>query len=101
MAICDNTSITDYSLLLFYGATAPGGPGPPHSRGFTITLTHPTLGRTPLDRWSARRRDLYLTKHNTHEKYWRAGGIRTRNPGKRAAAEPRLRPRGCRDRQHI
>ena len=35
-------------------------------RGFTITLRHTTLGRTPLDEWSARRRDLYLTKHNTH-----------------------------------
>jgi hypothetical protein len=26
-----------------------------------------TLGRTPLDEWSARRRDLYLTTHNTHK----------------------------------
>ena len=25
-----------------------------------------TTGRTPLDEWSARRRDLYLTTHNTH-----------------------------------
>jgi hypothetical protein len=24
-----------------------------------------TVGRTPLDKWSARRRDLYLTTHNT------------------------------------
>jgi hypothetical protein len=24
------------------GATAPTGPGPPHYRGFTITLTHTT-----------------------------------------------------------
>jgi hypothetical protein len=30
------------------------------------TSRHTTLGRTPLDRWSARRRFLYLTKHNTH-----------------------------------
>ena len=30
-------------------ATAPSGPGPPHSRGFTITLRHITFGRTPLD----------------------------------------------------
>jgi hypothetical protein len=27
-----------------------------------------TVGRTPLDVWSARRRDLYLTKHNTHKR---------------------------------
>jgi hypothetical protein len=29
---------------------------------------HTTVGRTPLDEWSARRRDLYLTTHNTHKK---------------------------------
>jgi hypothetical protein len=27
-----------------------------------------TVGRTPLDEWSARRRDLYLKKHNTHKR---------------------------------
>ena len=27
---------------------------------------HSTVGRTPLDKRSARRRDLYLTTHNTH-----------------------------------
>ena len=27
----------------------------------------PHSGRTPLDEWSARRRDLYLTRHNTHK----------------------------------
>ena len=26
------------------------------------------VGRTPLDEWSARRRDLYLTTHDTHNK---------------------------------
>ena len=30
------------------------------------SLTSPT--RTPLDEWSARRRDLYLTTHNTHNR---------------------------------
>jgi hypothetical protein len=28
-----------------------------------------TVGRTPLDEWSARRRDLYLTTHNTQNKH--------------------------------
>jgi hypothetical protein len=38
-------------------------------RGFTITLfRHTTLGRTPLDEWPVRRRDLYLTTHNTHKR---------------------------------
>ena len=27
-----------------------------------------TFGKTPLDEWSARRRDLYLTTHNTHKR---------------------------------
>jgi hypothetical protein len=27
-----------------------------------------TVGRTPPDEWSARRRDLYLTTHNTHNR---------------------------------
>jgi hypothetical protein len=50
------------------GATAPTGPGPPHYPGFTITLRHTTLGRTPLDEGPARRRDLYLTTHITHKR---------------------------------
>jgi hypothetical protein len=29
---------------------------------------HTTLGRTPLDEWSAWRRDLYLTTHNPHKR---------------------------------
>jgi len=33
------------------------GQGLPHYRGFTIILRHTTLGRTPLDEWTARRRD--------------------------------------------
>ena len=30
------------------------------------TQRRSTVGRTPLDEWSARPRDLYLTTHNTH-----------------------------------
>ena len=30
------------------------------------TQRRSTVGRTPLDEWSARRRDLYLTTHSTH-----------------------------------
>jgi len=45
------------------GATAPSGTRPPHHQGFTITLRHTTLVKTPLDEWSARRRDLYI--HNS------------------------------------
>ena len=36
----------------------------PRIHDHTHTHTHTTLGRTPLDGWSTRRRDLYLTTHN-------------------------------------
>jgi hypothetical protein len=52
-------------LIFFLVTKAPSGPGSPHYRGFTVTLRHITLGRTPLDEWWARRRDLYLSTHNT------------------------------------
>jgi hypothetical protein len=32
------------------------------------TQRRTTVGRTPLDEWSARRRDFYLTAHNTHNR---------------------------------
>ena len=44
------------SCTFSHGATAPSGPGAAHYRGFTITLRHTTLGKVPLDEWSARRR---------------------------------------------
>jgi hypothetical protein len=53
-------------MYFSHASTAPKGPKPPHCRGFTITLKHITLGRTPLDECSARRSDIYLTVHNTH-----------------------------------
>ena len=52
---------------IFHGAAAPSGPGYPQYQVFTNTLRHTTRGRTPLDEWSARRRNLYLTRHNTQE----------------------------------
>ena len=63
-------------LLHFFFLLArqpPSGPWPPpHSRGFLWfldhTLRHTTVGWTPLDEWSARRRDLYLKTHNTHNR---------------------------------
>jgi hypothetical protein len=56
------------SHLFFYGATAHRWQGSSDCQGFTITLRHTTLGWTPLDEWSIRRRDLYLTTHNTHNR---------------------------------
>jgi len=44
------------------------GPRLPHYRGFMITLRYTTLGRTPMEEWSVRRKNLYLTMHNTHNR---------------------------------
>ena len=49
--------------------TIPTGPGPPHNRGISITLSHTTLGRTTLDEWSARRRDFYLATQISHNRH--------------------------------
>ena len=57
-----------HEIWVFSFNYSPIGPGPPHCRGFTITLRHTTLGRTPMNEWSTRRRDLYLTTHNTHKR---------------------------------
>ena len=61
-----------YFYLPWRNSPPPSGPLSPHYRGSwshsnTHTHTHTTVGRTPLDEWSARRRDLYLTTHNTHK----------------------------------
>ena len=33
-----------------------------------IECDHTTLGKTPVDKWSTERRDLYLTTHSTHNR---------------------------------
>jgi hypothetical protein len=73
--VCNPTNWANnhqYSLfcdaVFFYGSAAPSGPGPPRCWGFTITLGHTTLSRTPLDDWSAWRIPFYLTAHNTHKR---------------------------------
>jgi hypothetical protein len=65
------------------------------------TQWHNTVSRTPLDEWSARRRDLYLTntRHSQQTNIYAPGGILTRNPSNWAAADPRLRPLDHWDRQ--
>ena len=71
---------------------------------FTLNDTHThtyahTLGRTPLDEWSARHRDLCLTtQHSQQTDIHASVGIRTRSLSNRAASDPFLRPRGHRNR---
>ena len=56
------------SFLSFF----PNSPTQARASSFTRFLDHTqwraTDSRTPLDEWSARRRDLYLTSHNTHNR---------------------------------
>jgi len=60
--------------------------------GTAITFRRATLGRTPLDEWSARHIDLYLTTHNCHKRQTTIppGEIRTRIPRRRAGVYGRL-----------
>ena len=57
-------SVYVFPIFFYHDATAPVG------QGLLINedLWHTTLGRIPLDERSARRRDLYLTTHNTHKR---------------------------------
>jgi hypothetical protein len=70
MSASSSSSSLSLSLSLFFnGSTAPCGPRPPHvSRLHDHTFRHTTLGRTPLDEGPARRRDIYLTTHNTYKR---------------------------------
>ena len=59
-------SLINPSLDFFLPWRVSRGPRP-HYRGPMIALRHTTFYRTPLDEWSARRRDHYLTPHYTHK----------------------------------
>ena len=68
-------------------------------RLFLMFLDHTqrrtTVGRTPLDEWSARRRDLYLTTHDTQNRQISmppVGFEPTISAGERPAAELITRP---------
>ena len=96
-----------YNFLSFFLAQQPPPPNwgmvSSFLRFLDYTQRRTTVGKTPLEEWSARRRDLYLTTHNPHNRQTSmlSGGIRTHNLSRRAAAELRLRPRGHWDRHII
>jgi hypothetical protein len=85
-----STDCTIIVFFLFYGLTAPSGPGPLRYRGLTMTLRHTTFGRTlcTSDQLDAETTTWQLTalKQDNHA----AGGIRTRSLSKRTAEDPRL-----------
>jgi len=58
------------------------------------TQQRTTVGRTPLDEWLARRRDLYLTTHDTHNRQISMPPVGFEpkiSAGERPAAAPLLR----------
>jgi len=65
---CTNSCLLKFSLSLLWRR----GPTRAMAASFLRFLDHTrrriTVGRTPLDEWSARRTDLYLTTHNTHNR---------------------------------
>ena len=70
-------SIFEYILYVSTGATTHCGFAlctlqPAIASSLTRFLDHTqrraTVGRTPLDEWSVRHRDLYLTTHNSHNR---------------------------------
>jgi hypothetical protein len=83
------------TLIFLNGSTAPWGPRPTHF----LRLHHHTFRHTTLSvaEGPARRRDLYSQETDIHA----PGGIRTHNPSKRAAEDPRRRQRGHWDRLRI
>ena len=91
-----NTHVLRGTLCYVIGATAPIGPV---ARFLDHTQRRTTVSRTPLDEWSARRRDLYLTTLTT-DKHPCPGGIRTHNLSKRTTPDLRLRLHGPWDQWH-
>jgi hypothetical protein len=85
-----------------FGVTATSWPGPPHSRDFQITLNDAPVSVGLL--WTS---DQLVAETSTcHHTTLTAdihapGGIQTHNLSRRAAADPRLRPRRCLDWQAV
>ena len=87
-------------FVCFWRDSPPVGPGPPHSRGFSITHDAPQSVRLlwvsdmlVAETSSSKHTTLTTNVHPT-------AGIRTHILTRRAAADPSLRPRGHWDR-HI
>ena len=90
------------SAIFFIGPTAPSGPRPPHYRGFSVILRHYNRQDSSERVFSPTQRTLLDNTQHSHEiDFHNPGGIRTRNPNKRAAADPRLTPRGHQDRRTV
>jgi hypothetical protein len=96
-----------FVLFCFFGGGGRDSPQWARASSFTRFLNHKqlrtTVGKTFLDEWSACRKDLNLTAHNTHNRLdiLAPGGIRTQNLSRRADVDLRLRLRSYRDRLSV
>ena len=61
-----HNSFNCISLFVFGVTTPQWAMASSFTRFLDHTQRRTTVGRTPLDEWSVRRRDLYLTTQNTH-----------------------------------
>ena len=72
VAVTKETACNKRPALLIFFFLWRCGPTRAIASSFLKFLDHTqrrnTVGRTPLDEWSVRRRDLYLTTHNTHNR---------------------------------
>jgi hypothetical protein len=99
----ERTVLSHYTMHLycFSWLDSPSGPRPPHYRGFVITFRHTTRLVGPIWTSDPSVVQTHTWQHitlTTDRHIHFSGGIRTRKPRKRAAADPGLRPRGHWDR---
>ena len=62
------TFVSSMKAIFFSRNSPPWARASSLSRFIDHTQRRTTVGRTPLDEWSARCRDLYLTTHYTHNR---------------------------------
>ena len=82
------------NLGFFYGTTAPGGPGPPHCLGFTITFSPHSVWLLWTSDQPVAETSTWQHTTLTTDKHPHPDRIRSHNLSKRAAVDPHLRPRG-------
>jgi hypothetical protein len=84
------------SAFFLIARQSPVGQGlPPHYRGFTITFRQTTLSRTPLVKWSARHKDLFLKTQNKRDGHSCPRlDLNPQSQRTNSAADPHLRPCG-------
>jgi hypothetical protein len=90
-------TVNYYFFLFFQWLYSPSGPGPPHCRGFAITLS---WTRHPGRVISPSQRRLPHIQESQETDIHAPGRIRTHDASRRTAADPRLRQRGHRGRHY-